>query len=184
MRPPLTCCVFWATDQEKHQTERQNLWHTQAMTTMIVAAVHQTVPQMMTGATWWTPTIQTTRPTKRIKLRSLMIKFWVSELNARGGVFHRRVFYRKFRLRLLAHFCLQSISGLQTVEMSAPRTIGTDLSNLKFKGPDTASDQQILEAAILYFIVKLPPDKQPSEGDEIDVSNWIRGRLPRKFKSI
>jgi hypothetical protein len=68
--------------------------------------------------------------------------------------------------------------------MSAPRTIGTDLSNLKFKGPDTASDQQILEAAILYFIVKLPPDKQPSEGDEIDVSNWIRGRLPRKFKSI
>lgn len=55
---------------------------------------------------------------------------------------------------------------------------------IKLKGPATASHQQILEAAILCFIVKLPPDKQPSEGDEIDVSNWIRGRLPRKPKKI
>jgi len=54
---------------------------------------------------------------------------------------------------------------------------------ITLKGPDSASDQQIREAAILRFIVKLPSDKQPSVGDEIDVSNWIRGKLPHKPKT-
>jgi hypothetical protein len=54
---------------------------------------------------------------------------------------------------------------------------------IRLKGSNSASDQQILEAAILCFIVKLPSDKQPSVGDEIDVSNWIRGKLPHKPKT-
>lgn len=63
---------------------------------------------------------------------------------------------------------------VQIIEISHPK--------LKFKGPDTANREQILEAAILHFIVKLPFDQQPSNGDEIDVSNWIRGELPIKPK--
>lgn len=46
------------------------------------------------------------------------------------------------------------------------------------KGPITASEQQIMEAAILHFILKLPPEKRPQKGDKINVSQWVGGRIP------
>ena len=58
------------------------------------------------------------------------------------------------------------------------KIVETEL-RLKFKGPFETEDLQILEAAILHFILKLPTDMRPFEGEEIDVSQWIGGRLPK-----
>jgi hypothetical protein len=64
------------------------------------------------------------------------------------------------------------------------KSVETEISGLRFKGPVTATDQQILEAAILHFILKLPADERPSAGIEIDVSQWIRGIIPVNPKTI
>jgi hypothetical protein len=56
-------------------------------------------------------------------------------------------------------------------------TIDLDLG-IKLKGPIGVSEQQIMEAAILHFILELPPEKRPVPGAEIDVSKRIGGRLP------
>lgn len=59
------------------------------------------------------------------------------------------------------------------------RSIELDCLKFKIKGPLGASEQQIMEAAILHFILKLPADERPAEGSEIDVSSRVGGRIPR-----
>jgi hypothetical protein len=52
------------------------------------------------------------------------------------------------------------------------------------KGPIGVSEQKIMEAAILHFILQLPPEKRPAKGTTIDVSNWVGGRFPRVSKTV
>jgi hypothetical protein len=63
--------------------------------------------------------------------------------------------------------------------MNGEHTGEIDLEfGIRLTGPIQADERQILEAAILHFILQLPPEKRPAKGTTIDVSNWVGGRLP------
>lgn len=62
-------------------------------------------------------------------------------------------------------------------------TFDVDLDlGIRLKGPIGSSERQIMEAAILHFILELPPEKRPVEGAEIDVCSRMGGRIPRVLK--
>lgn len=47
--------------------------------------------------------------------------------------------------------------------------------NLKIKARSSAEITEIYEAAIKHFIMKLPLENRPTEGEEIDVTTWVKG---------
>jgi hypothetical protein len=49
---------------------------------------------------------------------------------------------------------------------------------IRIKGPLGTPDQQLMEAAILHFILELPPERRPVRGDVIDVTDRMGGRIP------
>ena len=48
---------------------------------------------------------------------------------------------------------------------------------MTIKTDDSATESQLYEAAIKYFMNQLPLERRPYENDEIDVSKWVSGRI-------